>query len=96
MMIDWEGAELCYYYNGESHGIDLSDTQFAIVAKILGLEINHDGSVNCFSDETLKRFIGMDSNPLKLKKKKSRENPCSFFIGSVHRGNENASELVAQ
>lgn len=48
--------------------IDLSDTQFAIVAKILGLEINHDGSVNCFSDETLKRFIGMDSNPLKLKK----------------------------
>ena len=56
MMIDWEGAELCYYYNGESHGIDLSDTQFAIVAKILGLEINHDGSVNCFSDETLKRF----------------------------------------
>ena len=68
MMIDWEGAELCYYINGESHGIDLSDTQFAIVAKILGLEINHDGSVNCFSDETLKRFIGMDSNPLKLKK----------------------------
>ena len=45
MMIDWEGAELCYYYNGESHGIDLSDTQFAIVAKILGLEMNHDGSV---------------------------------------------------
>lgn len=68
MMIDWEGAELCYYYNGESHGIDLSDTQFAIVAKILGLEINHDGSVNCFSDETLKRMTGMDSNPLKLKK----------------------------
>lgn len=66
--MEWEGAELCYYINGESHGIDLSDTQFAIVAKILGLEINHDGSVNCFSDETLKRFIRMDSNPLKLKK----------------------------
>ena len=37
--MEWEGAELCYYINGESHGIDLSDTQFAIVAKILGLEI---------------------------------------------------------
>lgn len=68
MMIDWEGAELCYYYNGESYGIDLSDTQFAIVAKILGLEITPDGSVTCFSDETLKRFANMNSNPLKLKK----------------------------
>ena len=67
-MIDWEGAELCYYVNGESHAIDLSDTQFAIVARILGLEINRDGSVNCFSDETLKRFAQMDGNPLKLKK----------------------------
>lgn len=79
MMIDWEGAELCYYYNGESHGIDLSDTQFAIVAKILGLEINHDGSVNCFSDETLKRFIGMDSNPLKLEKNIEQGKPLLFF-----------------
>lgn len=69
MMTDWEGAELCYYSDGESHGIALSDAQFAIIAKILGLEINPDGSVNCFSDETLKRFIGMDGNPLKLGKK---------------------------
>lgn len=68
IMINWEGAELCYYYNGESNAIDLSDTQFAIIAKILGLEINSDGSVNCFSDETLKRFIEMNNNPLKLKK----------------------------
>ena len=75
--MEWEGAELCYYINGESHGIDLSDTQFAIVAKILGLEINPDGSVNCFSDDTLKRFIGMDSNPLKLKKITKRQVPFS-------------------
>lgn len=65
-MIDWEGAELCYYYNGESHGIDLSDTQFAVIAKILGLEINPDGSVNCFSDETLKQLLNLKSNPLRL------------------------------
>ena len=67
-MIDWEGAELCYYFNGESHGIDLSDMQFAIIAKILGFEFNQDGSVNCFSDETLKTFVSMKSNPLRLKK----------------------------
>ena len=66
--MDWEGAELCYYYNGESHGIDLSDTQFAIVAKILGLEITEDG-VRAFSDDTLKRLFEMKSNPLQLVKK---------------------------
>lgn len=67
-MINWEGAELCYYYNGESYGIDLSDIQFVIVAKILGLEINPNGSVNCFSDETLKRFAEMKENPLRFRK----------------------------
>lgn len=66
--MNWEGAELCYYINGESHSISLTDTQFAITAKILGLEINQDGSVNCFSDETLKNLTNIDSNPLKLKK----------------------------
>lgn len=65
----WEGAELCCYYDDESCAIGLSDTQFAIVAKILGLEINRDGSVTCFSDETLRRFIDMNGNPLKLEKK---------------------------
>lgn len=65
-MINWEGAELCYYFNGESHEICLSNTQFAIVTKILGIELNSDGSFNCFTDETLKRFLNMDRNPLKL------------------------------
>lgn len=70
MIIDWDGAELYYYYNGEGYRIDLSDTQFAIVAKILGLAINpdDDGSVNCYSDDTLKRLAQMEGNPLKLKR----------------------------
>lgn len=67
-MIDWEGAEICYYYNGESHTISLSDIQFAVVVKILGLEVNADESVNCFSDATLKQFITMKGNPLNLQK----------------------------
>lgn len=68
MINEWEGAELCYYCNGESSAIALSDTQFAIVAKILGLEINqNDGSVKCFSDKTLKFFTTIENNPLKLK-----------------------------
>lgn len=67
-MVDWEGAEICYYYNGESHSMGLSDIQFAIVAKILGLEINEDGSINCFSDETLITLTKIKNNPLRLKK----------------------------
>lgn len=67
-MIDWEGAELCYYFNGCSHAVSLSDTQFAIVAKILGLEIREDGAIRCFSDETLKQLLQMKGNPLKLQK----------------------------
>lgn len=66
-MIDWEGAEICYYFNGESHSIDLTNAQFAIVAKILGLEIRKDGSVQCYSDDTLERLITMKGNPLRLR-----------------------------
>lgn len=65
-MINWEGAELCYYVDGESIAISLSDTQFAILVKLLGLENNSDGSVSCYSDETLKMFNNLDGNPLKM------------------------------
>lgn len=67
-MIDWEGAELCYYFNGESHSVDLTDTQFAVITKILGLEIRQDGAIQCFSDNTLKQLVHMKGNPLRLKK----------------------------
>lgn len=67
-MIDWEGAEICYYFNGESHSVDLTDVQFAVVAKILGLQIREDGAVQCFSDDTLRQFATMKGNPLRLKK----------------------------
>ena len=63
--MDWEGAELCYYINGESDGISLTDTQFAIIGKILGLKITEDG-VTAFSDDTLKQLARMKGNPLKL------------------------------
>lgn len=64
--MNWEGAELCCYFDDANYGIDLSDIQFAVIAKILGLKFNQDGSINCFSDETLKRFATMDGNPFKL------------------------------
>lgn len=63
--MEWEGAELCYYINGESNAISLTNTQFAIIGKILGLKITEDG-VSAFSDETLKRLSEMKGNPLKL------------------------------
>lgn len=63
--MNWEGAELYYYINGESHSISLTDTQFAVVVKILGLNITEDG-VTAFSDGTLKTLARMKGNPLKL------------------------------
>lgn len=67
-MINWEGAEIYYYYNGESYSFSLSNTQFAIIAKILGLELNKNGDITCFSDETLQQLINFKGNPLKLEK----------------------------
>lgn len=64
-MVNWEGAELCYYFDGESHSFDLSDVQFACIAKLLGLQLGREG-VKCYSDETLKQFMNMKGNPLKL------------------------------
>lgn len=65
-MIDWEGAELCLYFNGESYSIDLSDMQFAVLVKILGMKINADESFTFFTDETLKQFTELEINPLKF------------------------------
>ena len=65
-MINWEGAELCYYINGESHALSLSVTLFAVVAKILGLELQPNG-IACYSDDTLKKLLKMQGNPLRLK-----------------------------
>lgn len=64
-MTNWEGAELCFYINGESISLPLSDTQFAIVGKILGLEMT-GYRVNMFSDETLVKLTKMKGNPLRL------------------------------
>lgn len=66
-MEEWEGAEICYYVDGESYSFDLTDTQFAIVAKILGLQ-ERENELICFSDETLKKFLKMKNNPLRYKK----------------------------
>lgn len=67
-MIEWEGADLCIYYNGNSLEFGLSDIQFAIVSKILGMEFNNSKSITCYSDETLIKFMQMKSNPLRFEK----------------------------
>lgn len=69
--MDWEGAELCYYINGESYSMSLSNIQFAMIGKLLGLKITED-SVTAFSDETLKRLANMQGNPLKLVENNTR------------------------
>lgn len=64
--LKWEGAELEYYIDGESYSISLSDVQFAVIGKILGLRVNGE-KVVCYSDETMKMFLEMERNPLRLK-----------------------------
>ena len=69
-MDSWEGAELLFYFNGQSYDVDLSDAQFAIISKILGLRFIPDGQgieVQCFSDDALKKMTQMKGNPLHLK-----------------------------
>lgn len=63
-------AEIFYYFNNESYSFSLSDTQFDVIATILGLQLNFDGSIRCYSDESLKQVMEMDSNPFKLQKLK--------------------------
>lgn len=65
-MTEWEGAEICFYTNGESHSFSLSDVQFAVIVKMLGLQMNRNDEISCFSDDTLKQFLTMKGNPLKL------------------------------
>lgn len=65
-------AELCYYVDGQSHAIALTDTQFMIVSKILGLKITQN-EVACFSDKSLQKMMKMKSNPLLLVEVKNQK-----------------------
>lgn len=63
-------AEIFYYFNDESYSFSLSDTQFEVIARILGLQLNFDGSIRCYSDESLKKVMEMNGNPFKLQELK--------------------------
>ena len=42
--------------------------EFAAVAQLLGFQMDLDtGEITAYSDETIKKFMAMDGNPLKLK-----------------------------
>lgn len=65
----WEGAELAFYVDGESYSFSLSDIEFIAVAKLLGFKMDLEtGEITAYSDETIKRFMTMESNPLKLQR----------------------------
>ena len=66
MPVEWEGAEITVYCNGKACNIDLSPIQFAVIAKILGLQLVGN-EITYFTDETLKQFAHMKGNPLRLK-----------------------------
>ena len=66
MDVNWEGAEIIAYLNGNEFPMDLSNKQFEVVAKILGLKYQPDGRVFCYSDETLERLQKVKGNPLQF------------------------------
>lgn len=67
-MLEWEGSELNFYCNGKSYSIPLTDIQFGVVLKILGLTVNEKtGEISCFSDEGIEKLAKMKGNPLHLK-----------------------------
>lgn len=52
-----KSAELIIYDENENNiSIDLSQTQFLAVCKILGLKTEND-NITCFSDSSLKTFM---------------------------------------
>ena len=67
-MIEWEGSELNFYCNGQSYSIALTDMQFGVILKILGLKVNEEtNEITCFSDEGIEKLAKMKGNPLHLK-----------------------------
>lgn len=64
------------YTDGKIENIELSPTQLATIIKILGLNnftkdeiYTEKYKYTCYSDDTLKRFFAMESNPLRLTEK---------------------------
>lgn len=61
----FEGAELCFYIDGNSNTLSLSNKQFYTILKILGISFT-ETSVSCYSDATLDKFMELKSNPLRM------------------------------
>lgn len=62
-----EGAEITIYStDGNCISFDLSPSQLAIVIKILGIQLEEEQEIRCFSDSALKQIVEMKSNPLHL------------------------------
>lgn len=66
-------AEIILYDdNGNNFSIDLTSTQLAIICKILGFKFYKDGTMSCFSDNSLENIIQMKGNPLHSQEKSIR------------------------
>ena len=52
--------------DGSQAEIELSPMQAHIVLKILGIQPAGDACINCYSDQTLQKFLELKTNPLRL------------------------------
>lgn len=66
-----ESAELgINMMDGNNVNMSLSPVQLDAVARILGLEFKNDGTVSCFSDDSLKLILEKTLNRIVLLDKK--------------------------
>lgn len=64
----WDGAELSFDFDGENYTVPLTDTEFECVAKVLGFQMDvKKEEIFTYSEETLKKMMNMNGNPLKLR-----------------------------
>lgn len=63
-------AEIMLYdENDDAIGFELSPVQLELVCKLLGVKLGEPGTIKCFSDNTLKQFLNLKGNPLKLEER---------------------------
>lgn len=62
-----DSAEIVIYdTEGNSITFDLNKLQLAMIIKLLGLAVDDDKTMACYSNATLEQFMEMKGNPLRL------------------------------
>lgn len=68
-LVNIDSSEIIFYLkNGNNLSISLTQTQLAVICKILGFDFYGEEDLTCFSDKDLKKIVSMKGNPFNLVK----------------------------